>query len=174
MLFQGLFKRAERTIDSAISRFVDRAAVAVPLIAAGGFATAALSLKLIELYGAVSAYTMMAVLFAVIGLITMVVNARSNEVPAEAGETSDPGATESEKAEDEGPSLPPEMMSVLTSIAPAAAPGIARGVVRNLPLIFILALVAFVISRFAAAASSDEAASPSGDEDPASETQNAA
>ena len=56
MLFQGLFKRAERSIDSAIAKFVGRATVAVPLLIAGGFATAALSIKLVEMYGTVSAY----------------------------------------------------------------------------------------------------------------------
>lgn len=173
MLFQGIFKRAERTIDSAIARFVDRATVAVPLLVAGGFATAALSLKLIELYGAVSAYALMAVLFATIGLITMAVNARSHEVAAEAQQASDSGAVESEQpAEGGGPSLPPEMMSLLSSIAPAAAPGIARGIVRNLPLIFMLALVAFVVSRFAEAAG--EESDSSSDEEPDAKAQNAA
>ncbi|WP_324541945.1 hypothetical protein [Hyphomicrobium sp.] len=152
MLFQGLFKRAERSIDSAISKFVGRATVAVPLLVAGGFATAALSIKLVELYGHVSAYAIMAVLFTVIALITMAVNNKENEPAAEteAAANTTETADEAEDADD-GIQLPPEMMAILTSVAPAAAPGIARGVARNLPLIFLLAIAAFVISRFAEA-----------------------
>lgn len=154
MLFQGLFKRAERSIDSAISRLVGRATVAVPLLVAGGFATAALSLKLVELYGAVSAYALMAVLFATIGLVTMAVNHRESEPAAEADATADAART-SQEAGEEGASseleLPPEVMALLSSAAPAAVPAIARGVFRNLPLIFILAVVVFLISRFAQA-----------------------
>ena len=157
MLFQGLFKRAERSIDSAISKFVGRATVAVPLLVAGGFATAALSIKLVELYGHVSAYAIMAVLFSVIALITMAVNNKESE-PAAAGNAEAETATDASQEADEesdGPQLPPEVMALLTSVAPAAAPGIARGVARNLPLIFILAIAAFVISRFAEASSSE-------------------
>lgn len=173
MLFQGLFKRAERSIDSVVAKFVGRATVAVPLVIAGGFATAALSIKLVEMYGAVSAYALMAVLFATIGLITMAVNARSQETAGDADQSAETSSDASnEQGEEGGPALPPEIMSILTSVAPAAAPGIARGVVRNLPLIFVLALVAFVISRFAET-SEDLNTSDTGD-DVDTETQRAA
>lgn len=154
MLFQGLFKRAERSIDSAVSKFVGRATVAVPLLVAGGFATAALSIKLVELYGHVSAYAIMAVLFTVIALVTMAVNNKESEPASEAAAAADTGEATNDKETDEadnGLQLPPEVMALLTSVAPAAAPGIARGVVRNLPLIFLLAIIGFVVSRFAEA-----------------------
>lgn len=152
MLFQGLFKRAERSIDSAISKLVGRATVAVPLLVAGGFATAALSLKLVELYGAVSAYALMAGLFTAIALVTMAVNNKESDTAAEtdsAEETADASEEAGEDTDASGLELPPEVMTFLSSAAPAAVPGIARGVVRNLPLIFILAVVVFLISRFA-------------------------
>lgn len=152
MLFQGLFKRAERSIDSAISKFVGRATVAVPLLVAGGFATAALAIKLVELYGHVSAYALMAVLFTVIALVTMAVVNKESEPAGETAAAAETTETSQEADEEsDGPQLPPEVMALLTSVAPAAAPGIARGVVRNLPLIFLLAIAAFVISRFAEA-----------------------
>lgn len=164
MLFQGLFKRAERSIDSAISKFVGRATVAVPLLVAGGFATAALAIKLVELYGHVSAYALMAVLFTVIALVTMAVVNKESEPAGETSAAAD--TTEASQEADEesgGPQLPPEVMALLTSVAPAAAPGIARGVVRNLPLIFLLAIAAFVISRFTEA--SQDLSPPEGEAD---------
>src|SRR5690606_29641685 len=100
-MFQGLFKRAERSIDSVVARFVDRALVAVPLLVAAGFATAALTVKLVEVYGHVTAYAMMAALFAVIGAVTMAVLGAGNAASAHAHEA-DTEAEQDEKATESG------------------------------------------------------------------------
>ena len=87
-MFQGLFKRAERSIDSVVDRFVSRALIAIPLLVAGGFATAALTVKLVELYGSVTGYELMAVLFTVIGFVTMaIVNVNAESMPPESPST---------------------------------------------------------------------------------------
>ncbi|WP_072395244.1 hypothetical protein [Hyphomicrobium sp. CS1GBMeth3] len=151
-MFQGLLRRAERSVNQVIARALERALVAVPLLVAAGFATAALTVKLVELYGSVTAYGVMAAIFAVIGLVTMAVVGVG---------TSEPGAAEDQSsAESEQPSpaegliddaadfLTPEVRSVLASLAPMALPGVIRSVGRNLPLVLILAVAAFVISRF--------------------------
>ena len=151
-MFQGLLKRAERSIDSVVSKFVDRALVTAPLIVAGGFATAALTVKLVELYGHVTAYALMAALFAVVGLVTLVVVGSGNvaSAPSEAaGSEPEPAAADASapgEAPDMGLSglLTPEVRSLLTSSAPIALPGIARGVKNNLPLLLFLALVVVV------------------------------
>ncbi|WP_333793826.1 hypothetical protein [Hyphomicrobium sp.] len=157
-MFQGLLKRAERSIDHVIARFLSRALVAVPLIVAAGFATAAMAVKLVELYGPFAAYVCMAVLFAVIGLVTMAVVSSGSHTDTEP-ETSEAvsAASESGEGDDEGSGgaadfLTPEIRSLLTSIGPAALPPVARGVGRNLPLILFLAVVAYIISRFASTA----------------------
>jgi hypothetical protein len=153
-MFQGLFRRAENTIDSVVSRFVSRALVAFPLIVASGFATAAITVKLIEIYGAVVACSLMAALFALVGLVTMAVvdfGARTDSAESPAAETA-AAASSSDGAEvemDPTDLLTPEIKAFLASAAPMALPGLARGVTRNLPLILILALIGFVISRFA-------------------------
>jgi hypothetical protein len=151
-MFQGLFMRAERSIDSAVARVVDRALVAAPLLVAGGFATAALTVKLVELYGTVAGYALMAALFAVIGLATMAivgVGARTSASSVDAAETPTSAAAETltEDTTDMADLLTPELRALLASAAPMALPGIARGVGRNLPLILILALIGFVLSR---------------------------
>lgn len=163
-MFQGLLKRAERSIDSAVSKLVGRAAVAVPLLVAAGFATAAVAIKLIELYGAVVGNALMAVIFGLLGLATMAVvssDRSSNETASDQQETA---AESSEENEDEAApalDLPPEVISMLTSAAPMALPSVARGIGRNLPLIFVLALIVFIISRFADTGSSDGAVAES-------------
>lgn len=171
-MFQGLLKRAERSIDSAVTKVVDRALMTAPLVVAGAFATAALTVKLVELYGHVLAYAMMAGAFAVIGLITMAVLGTGNAKAAP--ESATPEAEQSKDASDDadaGPDmdlsalLTPELRAILTSAAPIAVPGIARGVTKNLPLILLLTVVGYIVSRFAptAAAShgSPEAETPS-------------
>lgn len=156
-MFQGLLKRAERSLDQVIARFLSRALVAVPLIVAAGFATAALAVKLVELYGPFAAYVCMAALFAVIGLVTMAVVSSGSQAnnEAETGEatstTSDSEAAQNEGSGGAADFLTPEIRSLLTSIGPAALPPVARGVGRNLPLIFFLAVVAYIISRFSGA-----------------------
>lgn len=169
-MFQGLFKRAEITIDSVVSKFVMRALVAIPLIVAAGFATAALTLKLVEQYGAVTGHALMAALFAAIGLVTFAVVGFEAAPVAEqsAAQAADTATAENISSDDPADLLTPEVRAFLSSAAPMALPGIARGVGRNLPLILMLALAAFVISRFADTAGEataeatpeDEAASP--------------
>lgn len=150
-MFQGLFRRAESTIDSVVAKYVGRAAIAIPLVIAGGFATAALTVKLVEIYGSVTAYAIMAALFALIGLVTMAVintGARTAESQPAEPSTASEGTAES-TGPDAADLLTPEVKAFLASAAPAALPSIVRGVGRNLPLILLLALIGFVISRFA-------------------------
>jgi hypothetical protein len=152
-MFQGLFKRAESSVDNLVAKYVGRAVVAIPLLVAAGFATAALTVELVSRYGAVSAYAAMAALFAVVGLLTMAATRPgAAETSAETQGDPAPGSPsangEQQASAGDGLSLPPELMAILTSAAPMALPGIARGVGRNLPLIFALALLTYIISRF--------------------------
>jgi hypothetical protein len=172
-MFQGLLKRAERSIDSAVTKVVDRALMAAPFVVAGGFATAALTVWLVEHYGQVTAYTLMAGAFALIGLITMAVLGMGNAAQASSeSAASEPEQTANASDDADAASdmdltalLTPEVRAILASAAPAAVPGIARGVTRNLPLILLLAVVGFVISRFTPTSSeprsSSEPESPS-------------
>lgn len=152
-MFQGLLKRAERSIDQVVAKYMGRAMVAVPLLVASGFATAALTVKLVELYGSVVAYGVMAALFGVIGLVTMaIVNVgaqRAAEATAADAETAASPEQPQEASADGADFLPPELKAFLASAAPTALPPVVRGIGRNLPLILVLALVGFIISRFA-------------------------
>ena len=179
-MFQGLFKRAENTIDSVVSRFVARALVAIPLIVAAGFATAAVTVKLSETYGAVVACAIMAAAFALIGVVTMAFVSFGTQSPSETA-TEETQAASGEDAAEEGvldPAnllLTPELRSFLASSAPMAIPTVARSIGRNLPLIFILALIGLVISRFNGNANEPEtAADETAEEDSADEPPAAA
>lgn len=175
-MFQGLLKRAEHSIDQVIAKYMGRAMVAVPLLVAAGFATAALTVELVELYGSVTAYGVMAALFGVIGLATMaIVNAGTNHA-AEASAT-EAEMTALPEQPPEAPTnaadlLTPELRALFASAAPMALPPVVRGIGKNLPLILILALVGFIISRFAEGSESagenpDGTSSDTPDVDPA-------
>src|SRR5690349_14836441 len=133
-MFQGLFKRAESTIDSVVARFVARALVAIPLIVAAGFATAAATIKLVELYGSIVALSLMAAAFAVIGLVALAIVDISARPSGEAVAEEPPASPTSEAsgdAIDPMDLLTPEVRALLASAAPMALPGIARGIGRN-------------------------------------------
>jgi hypothetical protein len=157
-MLQGLFRRAENKLDSVVAKYVGRVTTAIPLLIASGFATAALTVKLVEIYGTVAACSLMAALFAVIGLITMAVVETDTSASATNGASAETASAEQKEASqnqteasDMLPSelLTPEVRAFLSSAAPMALPSIARGIGRNLPLLLILALIGFVISRFA-------------------------
>lgn len=175
-MFQGLLKRAERSIDQVVAKYMGRAMVAVPMLVAGGFATAALTVKLVDLYGSVVAYGVMAALFGVIGLVTTaIVNVGPNltaEAPAAEAETAASSEQPQESSADAADLLTPELRALFASAAPMALPPVVRGIGKNLPLILFLALVGFIISRFAEGSDSaseqpDGAPSDTADVDPA-------
>ena len=69
-MFRGLINDAKSAAGSLIARYLARASVAVPFIVAIGFGVAAITLLLVERFGAINAYLMVAGGFTVIGFIT--------------------------------------------------------------------------------------------------------
>lgn len=145
-MLQGILQRAERKVDSVVAKYIGRATVAVPLIVAGGFATAALTVKLVELYGAVTAYAMMAALFAVLAVLTAALVGGGVVAEDVAAPTSAESIEAEQAVED---LLTPELRAMLTTAAPVALPVVARSIFRNLPLLLVLAIAAYLFSRFA-------------------------
>jgi Na+-transporting methylmalonyl-CoA/oxaloacetate decarboxylase gamma subunit len=153
-MFQDLFRRAETTIDGIVAKYMGRALVAVPLIVACGFATAAATVKLVELYGAPIGCAIMALVFGLLGLLTMAVVSGGHapeETSFKAEEAEEPSRIGSEFEA----FLTPELKSLVGATAPMALPVVARTVMRNLPLLIMLAVVIYIFSRFGR--SSDEA-----------------
>jgi hypothetical protein len=147
-MFEGVIKRAERSIDALVAKYVSRAIVAVPLIVAGGFGTAALTVKLVEVYGQVTAYGIAAAGFAVLAIAAAAIGLGSTPTvePAVA-----PVAEKPSEAVEEGVPmeslLTPELMGVLSTAAPLALPPVMRATMRNLPLLLVMAVIAYVFSR---------------------------
>ena len=152
-MFQDLFRRAETTIDGIVAKYMGRALVAVPLIVACGFATAAATVKLVELYGAPIGCAIMALVFGVLGLLTMAV-VSGGHATEEASFAPEEAAEPSRIGSEFDAFLTPELRSLVGATAPMALPVVARTVMRNLPLLIMLAVVIYIFSRFGK--SSDE------------------
>jgi Na+-transporting methylmalonyl-CoA/oxaloacetate decarboxylase gamma subunit len=154
-MFQGLFQRAETTIDGIVAKYMARALAAVPLLVACGFATAAATVKLVELYGAAIGCAIMAAVFAVLTLLTMAVVSGGQTAESASAASADASAEEPAQIGSEFEGLfTPELRAVLGATAPMALPVVTRAVMRNLPVLIMLALIIYVFSRFAK--SSDE------------------
>lgn len=150
-MFQSLVNRAQRSVDSLISKYVARVAVAVPFLIAMGFGTAAAAVKLTAEYGSMTAYTILAGAFSAIGLVAAVAIAMLAPQPASSEATPEQAAAaqNSEAAEVEGgPELPVDpamVLSMLATLGPALTPYLLRMLARNLPLLTGLAIVAYLL-----------------------------
>ena len=147
-MFDGLVTRAQRSVDTLVSKYVTRLAVAVPFFVALGFGTAAASVKLTELYGNTAAHTMMAVCFAGVGLIAALAiamsgSSRAPELSADAG-----GSAPKMESGDEAKqsTITPELLlTVLGAAGPAAISPLVRLVVRNLPVVLLALILGYVL-----------------------------
>lgn len=157
-MFDRIFRRAERKINSVVSKYVRRAIVAVPLLIASLFATAAISVKVVELYGPVNGYAMMAGGFAALAAFIALFALTGQATPVEQAEAAAAKDAEQVKRDDESPLVPPELLSLIMAAAPAALPGVARTAARNLPMLVALAIIGYLFSRYTGNTGSDTTA----------------
>jgi hypothetical protein len=163
-MFDRIFRRAERKIDSVVSKYVRRAIVAVPLLIASLFATAAISVKVVEVYGPVNGYAMMAGGFAALAAVIALFALTGQGTPVEQAEAAAAKDAEQVKRDEESPLVPPELLSIIMAAAPVALPGVARTAARNLPMLVALAIIGYLFSRYASNSGSDQGvASAAGD-----------
>lgn len=145
-MFRTLINDAKSAAGAVIAKYAVRASVAVPFVVAAGFGTAALTLLLVERFGHLAAYALMAAGFAAIGLIAAVVVAEKEkeesaaEVAAEENDTADVATDAAAQA---AVQLPLALLGTLltTPLGPGAAMGGAKMLGRNLPLVLLLVLV---------------------------------
>ena len=150
-MFQGLLNDAKSAVGSIVSRYLARASVAVPFLIAGGFAIAAITLMLVERYGQVAAYWIMAGALAVMGaLAALVVTVKEQEEDAaeQEAETSETTASSATAAVAEAAAQNPMALLTMLSALPAGPASIVpvfRMAARNLPLVVLLAAIAFLV-----------------------------
>ena len=145
-MFRGLINDAKAAAGSLVGKYLVRVSVAVPFVIAVGFGVAALTLILVERFGANNAYLMVAGGFTLIGLIAAVVVSvkEQEEVVAEAkAETGDTASVATDAAAQAAAQAPLALLGMLfaTPAGPAALAGGAKLLARNIPLVVLLVLI---------------------------------
>jgi hypothetical protein len=169
-VFRSLINDAKSAAGSVIGKYAIRASVAVPFVIAAGFGTAATTLVLVERFGAVMAYILMAGGFAALGVLAaLVVSVKEQEEATEdaQAEKTDTAEVAGDAAAQAAVQLPLALLGTLltTPMGPGAAAGGARILMRNLPLVLLAAVLAFLFWPSTKTPDVDQTTEPS--EDPA-------
>ena len=152
-MFRGLINDAKSAAGSVVAKQAARASVVVPFLIALGFLIAGLSITLTEWYGQRNAYVLLGAGFSVVGLLTAVVvrskehdviaaDAIAERVSTEKAHTATDTVAAVAIAE-----LPLALLGAFMSSTsgPASAAGAVRLVGRNLPLVFFVAALGFLV-----------------------------
>ena len=167
-MFRTLINDAKSAAGAVIGKYAIRASVAVPFVVAAGFGTAATTLVLVEQFGAVMAYCLMAGGFAAVGLLAAaIVTVKEQEVVAEdtQAEKTDTAEVASDAATQAAVQLPLALLGTLltTPMGPGADAGGAKMLLRNLPLVLLAAVIALLFWPSAPQQDAGETAEPADD-----------
>ena len=145
-MFAGLINQAKSAASHLILKYVARASVAVPFLIAAGFSLAAITVMLVERFGHVTAYWLVAGGLALIGAIAaIVVSVREHEeeVAEQQAEKTDTGEVVSDTTAQVLAQAPVALLGTLMTMpgGAAGALGAARLLGRNWPLVVLLVLI---------------------------------
>jgi hypothetical protein len=145
-VFAGLINQAKSSASHLILKYVARASVAVPFIIAAGFALAAITVMLVQRFGHVMAYWLVAGGLTCVGVIASIVVA----VRGHAQKAAKPQAAMSDIGEGVGDAAaqalvqtPMALLAGLMTMPGGATSALsgARLLGRNWPLVLLLALI---------------------------------
>ena len=167
-MFAGLINSARSAVSGLLLKYVARASVAIPFVIAAAFALAAGTAMLVERFGHVAAYWMVAGGLAAVGIIAAaVVSAKEQQEEAadKAAETTDTGEVVGAAAAQAMIQTPIAILGALFSIpgGTSMALGGARLLARNLPLAALIAAIGLLLwpsHTQGAAVQSDEGPAP--------------
>ena len=151
-MFRGLINDAKSAAGAVIAKYAVRASVAAPFVIALGFATAAVTVLLVDRFGAIAACSVVAAAFTLVGLFAMFTvqaTEHQHEVVEQAAvveadrEVVVSGATSAAASQ-----VPLALLETLFSAAggPTSTMGIARLVGRNLPVVALAVVVGVLLS----------------------------
>jgi hypothetical protein len=145
-VFAGLINQAKAAASGLVLKYVARASVAIPFLIAVGFALAALAVMLVQKFGQVTGYWLMAGGLAAIGVIAgLGVSAKEHheEVAEQKAEKADTEGVLSDAATQALTQAPLALLGGLFA-APGGATStfkVAGILGRNIPLVLLLVLI---------------------------------
>lgn len=162
-MFRTLINDAKSAAGAVVARYAVRASVAVPFLVAAGFGTAALTVILVERFGSLVAYSMMAAGFAAVGVVAaLVVTVKEQEeaVAEAVAEKKDTAGVTSDAAAQAAVQLPIALLGTLltSSAGPGAAASGLKAIGRNWPLVLMLVLVGLLFWPLGNKTEAEEAA----------------
>ena len=145
-MFAGLINQAKSAASHLVLKYVARASVAVPFLIAAGFALAALTVMLVERFGHVMAYWLVAGGLALIGVIASVVvsvKEHEEEVAEEQAAKTDTEEVVSDATAQAFVQTPIALLGALFTMpgGVAGALSAARVLGRNWPLVLLLVTI---------------------------------
>jgi hypothetical protein len=145
-VFAGLINQAKSAASDLALTYLARATVAVPFVIALGFALAAVTVMLVERFGQVTAYWMVAGGLAFIGVIAAAVVSGKEQEEEEAEQAAldaDTGDVVSEATAQAVVQTPIALLGGLFSLpgGPASVLSIARVLGSNFPLVLLLVMI---------------------------------
>jgi hypothetical protein len=165
-MFRGLINDAKAAAGSLVGKYLVRASVAVPFLVAIGFAVAATTVFLVDKFGSLYAYMMIAGGFTLIGVIAalaVTVKEQEEEVAETKASAGDTASVATDAAAQAAVQAPLALLGTLfaTPAGPAALASGVKMLARNIPLVVLLALIGMLFWPSDPAA---EAAAAEGDD----------
>jgi hypothetical protein len=147
-MFRALISDAKSAAGSLIAKYLARASVVAPFVIALAFATAAITLMLIDRFGSIAAFWMLAGGFIVIGLVAtraVTVKEQGEEIAEKQVATQDAARAAGAAAQFAMQGLL-ALLGVLLSTPPRSATlaAGAKRILRNIPPLVLLALLALL------------------------------
>jgi hypothetical protein len=141
-VFQGLINSAKTAVSSLVIKYVARASVAVPFVIALGFALAAIAAMLVDRFGHIAGYWLMAGGLAASGAVAAIlVSAREQkeEVADQKAEATDTSNVATQVATQ----APLAVLGGLLTLPGGATTAfkVAQLLGRNYPLVLLMALI---------------------------------
>jgi hypothetical protein len=141
-VFQGLINTAKTAVSSLVIKYVARASVAVPFVIALGFALAAIAAMLVDRFGHIAGYWLMAGGLAASGAVAAIlVSAREQkeEVADQKAEATDTSNVATQVATQ----APLAVLGGLLTLPGGATTAfkVAQLLGRNYPLVLLMALI---------------------------------
>jgi hypothetical protein len=173
-VFAGLINQAKSAASGLVLKYVARASVVVPFLIALGFALAAITVMLVERYGQVTAYWLVAGGLAAIGAVAAMavsVKEQEEEQAEQLAEQADTGEVVTEAAAQAVTQAPIALLGALFSMPGGAssALSVARLLGRNFPLVLLLVMIGALFWPTEEASPTDveaDAPRPNGADDP--------
>ena len=141
-MFRGLINDAKSAASSLVLKYVARASVAIPFVIALGFALAALTVWLVNQYGYVTGYLLMAGGLAAVGVVAALAvsfKEHEEEVADQVAQEADTPSVATEVAAQ----APLALLGALFTVPGGASSAlkVAQVLGRNFPLVLLLVLV---------------------------------